>query len=891
MSFLSGNTKSMPEPPQAPLGLQPESLASNQASLPLPVIKGGQAVGVKFITQAFDRALAEERADTGKDNPVIGYHYFASFAALVCHGPVDKLNWIEFDGALVWPPAGDAGISRDLTKDKLVRVKVISQGSGYGSATTLSVGGGATVRPVVKDGKIIDAIVTSQGTGYDPNSPPGPGDFTLGTTGGGTGATFTGIVGSETFVGVTISYAGRTFNWRLYWGMEDTDYDYSLLTLSGTKRNPLIDGITPPNVQEEHPAYAGQCYLVAVGQYLGYQKTQVQNIRVNVSRFPVFDWIDADPQIQDDVNPIVSLAEDLTNKRYGLGLAVGRLAQDVLNATSLVLEQEGLGFSPLVTNQTTVRAYLKGFLEYFDGYQYTTAAGLYAVGLVRKNECSSIDPDSPDYDPDTPTPYYDEACLVRPPKINPLSWDQTTNYVYVNFTNRFKQLNEDCLGVPNLGNFQVTGEQSTVKLDRPWFTRPDLVDTYTRAAAQILGLPEESGTVVVRKSKLQGAVLGGIFKLKWGHWRLCYEWLRIKAITIADPYDPIVTIDFVKDRGYLTETVYTPPAYNPPTPIVHSPEEITVRRLVEMPFVKGAADPTGPRVLALAQRPTNFTTEMAIVLVSDDSGQILQRSQGWASHGTLDADYLKDNVSTMRVLMDGIDKVLSIVDLDAADETWLAFVNDEIFVITDAEPVGGQPDKYDLTLVREKYDSARADHSAADQIFIIKKVALRGAMFLAPTGTDRLTGTIGVKLQPFVLGNGFNIASVTEDFITFTGRAMRMWKPRQFAVNGTPWYNSSGPTWSTGDDILVEWSPNNRNVDVWEDDLPSIWFLELQDSGGTPINTWTFAADVAGYTITNDELLMWITDGVDFKLKLYAESGRDVILDSRHFDEAYVTFV
>src|SRR3989304_5946580 len=139
MSFFSGSTKAIPVPDQKPMGLDAARLSTNEQARPVPVIHGTYPVGITFLSQAFDQTVRERKEDMGKEKVVVGYHYRASFAGLVCCGVRDRLDQIKFDGdQVVWPPAGEAGVTRDKTVDKLVRIKVVSQGGNYPSDTVIT---------------------------------------------------------------------------------------------------------------------------------------------------------------------------------------------------------------------------------------------------------------------------------------------------------------------------------------------------------------------------------------------------------------------------------------------------------------------------------------------------------------------------------------------------------------------------------------------------------------------------------------------------------------------------------------------------------------------------------------------------------------------------------
>jgi hypothetical protein len=52
----------------------------------------------------------------GKKKETVGYNYYASFGALICHGPLDRLDAIWMDDELVWQgPLSRSGDYTDIT--------------------------------------------------------------------------------------------------------------------------------------------------------------------------------------------------------------------------------------------------------------------------------------------------------------------------------------------------------------------------------------------------------------------------------------------------------------------------------------------------------------------------------------------------------------------------------------------------------------------------------------------------------------------------------------------------------------------------------------------------------------------------------------------------------
>ena len=178
---------------------------------------------------------------------------------------------------------------------------------------------------------------------------------------------------SATIGGVT---AGTT-----YYVANLSGYDFQVETTPGGGVIPLTDAsntvrplgaVDPPN-----PAYPGVCYIVLQSYPLGYA-TSIPSFTFEIHRTTadvVADnatlttlGLNAYPgDANGDVNPVVCLADFLTNPRYGLGFA----ATD-LDAATFVEEAGHAAYmnlycSPILDGSQPGTAHIEHLLSYFDG--------------------------------------------------------------------------------------------------------------------------------------------------------------------------------------------------------------------------------------------------------------------------------------------------------------------------------------------------------------------------------------------------------------------------------------------------------------------------------------------------------------------------------------------
>lgn len=123
MSFGGNSTASLPAPPQKALGLDESRASTNEQARPLPYFAGKTRVGVTWITDAFGVRAQAVTSSAGKGQTTVrGYNYYANLAAVVCHGPVDSIEKVYFNGDVVWesedgPLVRGEDISTDITLD------------------------------------------------------------------------------------------------------------------------------------------------------------------------------------------------------------------------------------------------------------------------------------------------------------------------------------------------------------------------------------------------------------------------------------------------------------------------------------------------------------------------------------------------------------------------------------------------------------------------------------------------------------------------------------------------------------------------------------------------------------------------------------------------------
>lgn len=101
MSF--GSSSAQPNQKPKPLGISENRLSGSEQAKPIPYLGGRNRIAVTFISEVFDIKKTAVTRDVGKQKTRTGTSYFFSFAALVCHGPVDGIHEIWLNGEKIWP--------------------------------------------------------------------------------------------------------------------------------------------------------------------------------------------------------------------------------------------------------------------------------------------------------------------------------------------------------------------------------------------------------------------------------------------------------------------------------------------------------------------------------------------------------------------------------------------------------------------------------------------------------------------------------------------------------------------------------------------------------------------------------------------------------------------
>ena len=118
MSYFS-SSDNLPQSKRKPFNIDEQRTSTNEQARPVPYFAGITRLAVTFISAAFNIRSKKVQMRVGKDKETVGYNYYASFAALIAHGPIDRIDAIWMDDELVWEgPLSRTGDSALITIER-----------------------------------------------------------------------------------------------------------------------------------------------------------------------------------------------------------------------------------------------------------------------------------------------------------------------------------------------------------------------------------------------------------------------------------------------------------------------------------------------------------------------------------------------------------------------------------------------------------------------------------------------------------------------------------------------------------------------------------------------------------------------------------------------------
>src|ERR1051325_8966147 len=502
----------------------------------------------------------------------------------------------------------------------------------------------------------------------------------------------------------------------IYWGTT-TQTAPSLLSSSGN------------DFGEQHPDYKRICYVLLVNFLFGRERTSAPNIEVIMGRTPLQSvWSGASNALNDgQANMIAAAAEWLTSPN-GIGLATDRLDSASFQATAVIgYNKPALAYvSPLLDSQNTVRSA-------FADVALVTDTFLRFNPNTELIEAGSFVHGSP------PSSYHTVTVddLTEPPKFDAEGWASFKTRAVVSFSDRARAYKQSSDKADDARAFRILGEHRPLSLQRPQITRREQALSHAAETLRTIGVPQLSGSVVVRREKARTFRAGDYvlvdIDLEPGGAELL-QFFRIVERSI--PRRGPITLRIESEES-IAPIPFTPGA----TPIIELLPKVPAvahQRIMQTPARLSDGEDT---VLALAERPDLIVAGFHCWFDTNPAGtfQRIGTTTTFALRAVLRSN-LSDSALTVPITLPAqadTDLILEQPgDLMANDDTLLAFLveidsgqvkedaDDSLFIeicsVSAQALVSGS--NSDLTVLRGRQSTLqRAFTAAACEVWIIKR--------------------------------------------------------------------------------------------------------------------------------------------------------------------------
>lgn len=489
------NTNRPAQPPNL-AGTNPQSMNSQQATLPSTYFAGARKLKLLWLMQPVDQFTLPTPSGGGKKGSGgsskkgggagQSLDYYGSIAGIACCGALDFIWGITKDDGVVWPSA------------EPWQAQTGSANWPIGSF-------------VVDGGKIWTNSSTETS-----NEPPA-GSWTIFKQ---------DLIGPSIPYHVSIDGIGDGYIYR------------------GTSTQTLDPSADVFLTNYNHPPYRYRAFIAFKGILFGTENQTAPNLCLLAARTPAQTLITGSSASLDgdwQANPWTVIAELLTHPVYGLGIPNSKL-----DATSFQAEADWCYaraartyISPLYDQVQKVRTIISDLLAYVDGWAAWYPDGTLHVGHWPHGENAPGGM--------TNLSWHDLA-QGSDPNSDSDTWNGTSSGVSVEFQDAVLAFGGNSMPCPNLWNRQVTRRVQMATISRPFITRASQAAAVASEWAKIMGLPYAKVPMKVRAEKAASILPGSLFTFtddQIGQ-TLIY---RCKGKTIAAPPAGLVTLDCETERG------------------------------------------------------------------------------------------------------------------------------------------------------------------------------------------------------------------------------------------------------------------------------------------------------------------------------------------------------
>lgn len=557
---------------------------------------------------------------------------------------------------------------------------------------------------------------------------------------------------------------------------------------------------------DKTPAYVDVCHAVWERGLIG-ESENIEAWSFEVSRWPnPLGLTSSRHKIGEDANPACVLYEIYTDEVWGLDVDPGDMDIASFVAAGNTLATEGNGFSYVLDRTQSARDVAREVLRQIDGLIYQDpTTGKHVLKLLRN-----------DYDVET-IPQFDEDNLLDVKNFARASWNQTQNYVEIQYLDRDKEYTQTSARAQDLANVRILdGQQVLAQSLFPGVKSAALADSIAWRELRQLSYPLAKAQLVANR---EAASLkpGDVIRWSWQPYGISNIIMRVLQIGYGDLADGRVSLDCIEDVFSLGTALFASSAPTNWAPVSGQPTAATIELVRDLPFWFILTDPASggeaqERVLSFVARPNDVCVSYDAWTNTGPSSAYERVSNAYpfVPTATLVNSYAENTADVDTVTEIVIEDVVDAEDIAgaaAADiKTFgqgLALIQgataaDDEFVgfegITDLG--GGQ---YRLeTIHRGLLDTLPQAHSAGARIWFLP-AAVSGLRFFGATDS------VDVKNRPRTPKRDLDLTDATARALTFSSRTLRPLPPGGFKVQGSRYPTALGAV-----DPALTWEHRNR---------------------------------------------------------------------------------
>lgn len=287
------------------------------------------------------------------------------------------------------------------------------------------------------------------------------------------------------------------------------------------------------------------------------------------------------------------------------------------------------------------------------------------------------------------------------------------------------------------------------------------------------------------------------------------DYLRVVSVQLSDTSDKAVVV-CVNDFYGVAAASYRQPAYDNGqvvTIIASANLQATFFELPEFLGTRGVIQVVPLRIrdgLQNTQQIVHFSSDGTSYSVIDSTFRVMSGGVIAAGHAmAADDPWEIEQGPQITLVGDADDLTEAFTDLTSTPSLWrrgvqLALIGEELFFVRKITALGGTSYRLD-GLLRARYDTERAAHADAAEVFLFTVYDLEGF-----TGPEISPGEdLYLKQQPFAATSPLALASVTATTKGIAGKGVVPMAPGALEVTA-PYLGV--PAYSTGEDVSFRWA-------------------------------------------------------------------------------------